>query len=240
MRSGKSLTIGAGRTREKCLILDLYVPPAPTGGKVTRRMETPMTITRYADSTYLRTSTMWDVYSGGAAMCSDGIVRTLKRISPTADTFFSIPAAVSVRGKTVSGYVSITDLTDPNGNGTANDDKSTVTFHATGKHRDYIGEPKSRTFYIAYFGQGFPGEQAFQVSRYPSIAKLTEGFRSFASAVGRDYYDPYGTACATVYACDSEESWTEAECFADIGCPFDYPDFILGIGKRGGTTREAC
>ena len=134
-----------------------------------------MTITRYADDTHLRTSGMWDVYCGGAAMCSDGIVLctwtrcSLKRVPP-ADTFFSIPAAVSVRGITVSGFVSITDLSDPNGNGTANDDQSTVTFHATGKHRDYIGEPKSRTFYIAYFGQGFPGEQAFQVSRYPSIA----------------------------------------------------------------------
>ena len=44
-------------------------------------------------------------YSGGRAMCSDGTVRALARIAETADTFFSVPAAVKVRGKTVSGYI---------------------------------------------------------------------------------------------------------------------------------------
>jgi hypothetical protein len=88
-----------------------------------------MGITSYANGTYLRTSGPWDVYAGGAALCSDGKVRSLKRIAITADTFFSVPAAVSVRGKTVSGYVSVTDLTDANGNGTANDPLCTVTFH---------------------------------------------------------------------------------------------------------------
>jgi hypothetical protein len=84
-----------------------------------------MGTTEYANGTYLRTSTMWDLYSGGAAMCSDGKVRVLKRIAITADTFFSIPASVSVRGRTVSGYVSVDTL---------NDDQSTVKFHAHGKN----------------------------------------------------------------------------------------------------------
>jgi hypothetical protein len=40
-------------------------------------------------------------------MCSDGRVRTVKRIANTADTFFSVPAAVTVRGKSVAGYVTV-------------------------------------------------------------------------------------------------------------------------------------
>lgn len=97
--------------------------------------------------------------------------------------------------------------------------------------------------YIAYFAQGFPGEQASDPSRHASISALTAAFREFARAVGRDYYDPYGTACATVYAFSPEhaaQAREDAEHFAGIGCPFDYPSFTLGIGKRGGTVRENC
>lgn len=38
------------------------------------------------------------------ALCSDG-QRRYARITGEADTFFSIPAQVKVRGKTVSGYI---------------------------------------------------------------------------------------------------------------------------------------
>ena len=46
-------------------------------------------------------------FTGGRAVCSDDKVRTLKRLASTADTFFSVPAAVTVKGKTVSGYVTV-------------------------------------------------------------------------------------------------------------------------------------
>ncbi len=63
----------------------------------------------YGVGTELRVSYPWGMYWGGKALCSDGKVRTLKRISTTADTFFSVPASVEVRreGKryTVSGYI---------------------------------------------------------------------------------------------------------------------------------------
>jgi len=61
----------------------------------------------YADGTFLVQSFPWGFYHGGAAICSDGKVRTLKRIARTADTFFSVPASVTVKGKTVSGYVTV-------------------------------------------------------------------------------------------------------------------------------------
>ena len=47
-------------------------------------------------------------------MCPDGIVRNVKRIASTADTFFSVPASVSVyrNGKhvTVAGYITFTTV----------------------------------------------------------------------------------------------------------------------------------
>jgi hypothetical protein len=64
---------------------------------------------KYARGTELTTMGPWATYRSGRALCPDGKVRALARISITADTFFSIPAAVKVNGRTVSGYVSIDD-----------------------------------------------------------------------------------------------------------------------------------
>lgn len=59
----------------------------------------------YASDTHIDSVNPFGLYVGGRVLCSDGVVRTLKRIAQTPDTFFSVPAAVSVNGKTVSGYV---------------------------------------------------------------------------------------------------------------------------------------
>jgi hypothetical protein len=59
----------------------------------------------YGAGTSLVQSFPWGLFHGGRVMCSDGAVRSLKRIAETADTFFSIPAAVTVKGRTVAGYV---------------------------------------------------------------------------------------------------------------------------------------
>lgn len=68
----------------------------------------------YGVGTNLTQSYPWGIYWGGKALCSDGKVRALKRIAQTADTFFSVPAAVEVRkdGKryTVSGYITMETL----------------------------------------------------------------------------------------------------------------------------------
>ena len=65
----------------------------------------------YAHGTYTVTSAPWGFYRSARAMCTDGKVRTVKRIAETADTFISVPAAVSVNGRTVSGYVTFDDET---------------------------------------------------------------------------------------------------------------------------------
>ena len=61
----------------------------------------------YAHGTSLDVRGPWGLYTGGAARCADGKVRRLARIAATADTAFSVPAAVRVRGSYVSGYVTI-------------------------------------------------------------------------------------------------------------------------------------
>lgn len=43
----------------------------------------------------------------GRAMCPDGIVRAVRFHSGIADTFFSVPASVKSKGKTISGYVTV-------------------------------------------------------------------------------------------------------------------------------------
>ena len=61
----------------------------------------------YGYGTSLTVEYPWGVNVSGRAMCSDGRVRALKRIAQTADTFFSIPASVTVSGRTVAGYVTV-------------------------------------------------------------------------------------------------------------------------------------
>lgn len=77
----------------------------------------------YANGTFLVQSYPWGLFHGGAAQCADGTVRRLKRIAQTADTFFSIPASVTVRGKTVAGYVTTETVS---GMSTATDDDPTI------------------------------------------------------------------------------------------------------------------
>ena len=93
-------------------------------------------------------------------------------------------------------------------------------------------------YYIAYFHQGFPCEPPGDPERHTSLRTATGAFRAYARATGRDYYDPYGTAGAVLYQCDSEDDWAEAQRFAGTGCPFDYPSYLLSIGRRGGITRQ--
>ncbi len=77
----------------------------------------------FANGTCLINSMPWGIYHGGRALCSDGKVRAIKRIAQTADTFFSVPASVTVKGKTVAGYVTTETLS---GSSVATDDDPTV------------------------------------------------------------------------------------------------------------------
>ena len=69
-----------------------------------------MTRTKFGHGTFMVQSFPWGFYRYAAGLCADGVVRTSTRMSSTPDTFFSIPGAVKVRGKTVSGYFTHGDL----------------------------------------------------------------------------------------------------------------------------------
>ena len=57
--------------------------------------------------TRLRVSYPWGLLhrSGSRVLCADGVVRSLAYLAQTPDTFFSVPAAVRVRGRYITGYV---------------------------------------------------------------------------------------------------------------------------------------
>ena len=66
----------------------------------------------YAAGTFLTVAFPWGIFgTPGRVLCDDGKLRALVRIAPSADTFFSVPAAVRARGKTVAGYVGVENET---------------------------------------------------------------------------------------------------------------------------------
>jgi hypothetical protein len=91
-----------------------------------------MTTQELVRGTYLRSDSFWGVYQSGAAICPDGKVRKLKRIAPHADTFFSVPAAVTCKGRTVTGFVMTSTLAGFHS--PTDDDPMAVFFFATGRN----------------------------------------------------------------------------------------------------------
>ncbi len=62
----------------------------------------------YAMGTWTETVGPWGLFTRARAICPDGKVRVV-RLAQTADTFFSVPARVSYRGKTVAGFITFHD-----------------------------------------------------------------------------------------------------------------------------------
>lgn len=65
---------------------------------------------QYVNGTYIETRMPWGLIVKARALCSDGVIRTCKRVASTADTFFSVPASVTVKGRTVSGYITVESM----------------------------------------------------------------------------------------------------------------------------------
>lgn len=93
----------------------------------------------YAMGTSIEYRMPWGVIVKARALCPDGIVRNCKRVAETADTVFSIPASVSVKGRTVAGYITVETL---EGYSTATDaDPAVVKFvpYTYRKNHDAFG-----------------------------------------------------------------------------------------------------
>ena len=55
--------------------------------------------------THVKQTYPWGLFedAGHRLLCSDGVIRAAK-LAVTADTFFSVPASIRIKGKYVSGY----------------------------------------------------------------------------------------------------------------------------------------
>jgi len=87
--------------------------------------------------------------------------------------------------------------------------------------------------YIMYVSQNMPGNVSFDLSRVDSLDGARREYAKFCDAVGTD------ECSATLYAY-SDDAWTSAEEFRDVGCPFDYPDYIVERGPRNGVRLSAA
>lgn len=65
--------------------------------------------TEYAEGTSITFRYPFASYVRARVLCVDGVVRPTVRIAASADTFFSVPCAVKVKGKTVAGFLTIDD-----------------------------------------------------------------------------------------------------------------------------------
>lgn len=63
--------------------------------------------------THVSRSMPWGLYSrnGHRVLCSDGIIRAVE-MSETADSFFSVPARLRIKGKWITGYVTTEESID--------------------------------------------------------------------------------------------------------------------------------
>jgi hypothetical protein len=66
----------------------------------------------YGNGTSLTTMGPWSIFVGGRAVCPDGKVRALAWIAQCADSYWTVPAAVKVKGKKVTGFVTFKGFCD--------------------------------------------------------------------------------------------------------------------------------
>lgn len=83
-----------------------------------------MKTSEYALGTSITRSGPWSVIVSARVMCADGKVRTARNVK-TADTWFSVPCTVTVKGKTVAGFLAVNTV---DGYDTATDSDPAVAY----------------------------------------------------------------------------------------------------------------
>ena len=92
--------------------------------------------------------------------------------------------------------------------------------------------------YIGYPHDGSPMEAGADPHCYDSLAEARRGFAEHTRKSSWVSDDAYMDLYAFRDGRQFNEAWTEAEQYADTGCPFDYMDYRLSIGPRGGVVSE--
>lgn len=88
---------------------------------------------------------------------------------------------------------------------------------------------------ILYVHSGIPGDTSFGYSEHASKAAAARYF-----AADSDPYFRHSGASASAYMVDTPEDLDLCREFSKIGCPLDYPDYILSFGPRGGVKVEGA
>lgn len=88
--------------------------------------------------------------------------------------------------------------------------------------------------WIVYYYTPMPGETGFTLRRVTSLKAAREGLVEFEQNSG--FYD----GCSGSLYPYTEENWADAEEFATVGCPFDYPSLLVEHGPRGGVVLTNC
>jgi hypothetical protein len=92
----------------------------------------------------------WGLFSrqGTRVLCPDGKVRALAYLAQTPDTFFSTPAAVRIKGKYITGYMTVDEAYLAPDYATT---RRAYTFHPHTCHHDslppFTGDKFSREFF---------------------------------------------------------------------------------------------
>ncbi len=88
----------------------------------------------YAKGTWTQQRQPWGIFTRAKAVCPDGKARIV-RLAACAGSFFSVPARLSYKGKTVSGFISFAS-----DSGLSTDPEQWVKFTPTGKHKDIFAQ----------------------------------------------------------------------------------------------------
>lgn len=86
--------------------------------------------------------------------------------------------------------------------------------------------------YIAYVSTGLVGDITPGMMPVSSIREAVDYLRGYSE---RTSYLNDVTPSISLYACMFDaDMWATARDFSDVGCPFDYPSYVLSVGARGG------
>ena len=88
----------------------------------------------YAKGTWVETFGPFATFTRTKDVCPDGAARVV-RLAATADSYFSVPASLSYRGKTVSGFICWAS-----DSGLSTDREQWVKSTPTGKHKDIFAK----------------------------------------------------------------------------------------------------